>query len=300
MFNIKSFIVLTVIFLPLFIFSQNAKENEQKEIEEGYILFPKCEGLSKERFYTCNSDQLGKFISNHIVYPVEALNKELEGKVLVRYIITSEGRVNFFVNKEKTSGDSILLQVAVNIVGNLKDSINQGNLKVIPSKIAGKNADSYYTLPLQFKLFKKEDINKFYQKKIIIATYRTIEKTVQFRKDTEGNIYAYLLLPDKSEKLLITLSNQENSANFTEEELSYLFLYNLTFSKSEILLTTGTLNNKEYEIFIDKGVNNDYLQASSSEIRINIYSPALYNKPVDTLFNFEQLFNSPYAALLFK
>lgn len=281
--NINNKKILFLLFLfPVLIFSQNR--------EEGYMLFPKCKELvmEEQELYECNSHELQKFIARHLEYPEKAIQEGYEGKVYVKYILTAEGKFKIsVVSKNKT--DSSLTDAALQVMYKLNDSINGGDIKIIPAKVKGKTINSHYRLPIQFTLTKRTvDATK----KIVIITYRTSEKTVQFRRDLAGNIYAYGLFPE-GEKMLLKIDGDTDPLQLTSEEQSYLFLYNLTFLKSEVLLTLGEIDGINYELFIDKDV-------FPSGMKINVYTDDNPNEPVEIFQNTDELFLSKYAPLIFK
>lgn len=267
---------------------------------DGYILFPKCEKLSDNELQSCNSYELTKFISHYLQYPEVALNKGYEGKVLVKYILTSEGKLEASVVKQDQVHPS-LDNAALEVINKLKDSIDYGKIRIIPAKVDGKRVNSYYQLPIRFRLpdegpkQRQEDTKR----KIVLATYRTSEKSIQFRRDLDGNIYAYSLLP-KKEEMLIKISGNTDPEFLTDQEKAYFFLYNLTFLKPEVLLTLGKIDGKEYEVYIDKHLEPDKDVGETSKMYISVYISGKLNEPVDVFSTVDQLFDSKYASLLFK
>jgi ribosomal protein L31E len=265
---------------------------------DGYILFPKCKELEDNKLRECNIYELRKFISHHLEYPQIVIDDEYEGKVSVRYALTPEGELE--ISNEKNLEHSSLNEAAIRVMQELNDSIRSGKFKVIPAKINGVAVRSSYRIPIRFTLPKKEtEVGD--KKKMVIATYRTSEKTVQFRRDLEGNIYAYSLFPQE-EKFLAKMDGNKDPTTLTEEERSYFFLYNLTFLKPEILLTLGNIEGKEYELFIDKskGEEDDDPDSESPDIYIKVYSLDHPKKLIEVFTNVDQLFESKYAVLLFK
>lgn len=81
------------------------------------------------------------FIKNNIKYPKDALAQKLEGKVIVRFIVTREG---------KSEGISVLKGVsstidaeAIRVIGLIN------NWK--PGKLKGKVVNVWYTIPVTFE-----------------------------------------------------------------------------------------------------------------------------------------------------
>jgi hypothetical protein len=246
----------------------------------------------------CGAYELKKFIAHHLEYPEIAVDRKYEGKVWVKYILTTEGSLDAFLDKGNQV-DPSLEKAAMQVMQELKDSIESGVFKVIPGKSDGKLVQSFYKMPFSFILPKEENAKGKREKKIVIATYRTSEETVQFRRDLEGNIYAYSLLP-KEEKMLIKIDGNKDPVMLTEEEQSYFFLYNLTFLKSKILLTLGKIDGKEYEVFIDKNGEEEAISFENSDMHIKVYSSENHTSPIEIFSDVDQLFSSKYAVLLFR
>jgi hypothetical protein len=284
---------LFLVVLPIASFAQNQEET-------GYILFPKCNKLSNDDLKECNSYELKKFIAHHVEYPQVALDGEFEGKVFVQYKLTAKETLEEILIKKDGQVHPSLNDAAMKVVQKLKDSIDSGVFQVVPMKVKGRPMSSFYKIPIHFVLpsderQKRKDIGK-----IVIATYRTSEKTVQFRRDLEGNIYAYLLLPAE-EKMLIKISGEKDPITLTPEEQSYFFLYNLTFLKPEILLTLGEVDGKKYELFIDKNrEEKDSTTTDKSSMCIKVYSVENPNIPIEVFTHVDQLFSSKYSVLLFR
>lgn len=83
-----------------------------------------------------------KFIQSNLVYPVSSKSKGIQGKVIIRFCVTSIGNI------EKAE-----------VVRGLDPECNKEALRVInllptwtPGKQDGKNIRVYYTIPIQFKL----------------------------------------------------------------------------------------------------------------------------------------------------
>ncbi len=92
--------------------------------------------------YPGGEKALSDFIKNNIKYPKEALTEKLEGKVIVRFIVTKEG---------KSEGISVLKGVnpaidaeAIRVIGLIKNWE--------PGKLNGKVVNVWYMIPVTFEL----------------------------------------------------------------------------------------------------------------------------------------------------
>jgi len=78
----------------------------------------------------------------NLVYPEDAYNNNVEGKVLIRFVISKDGAViNVTVLR---SADASLDRAALEAVKKLP--------KFIPGKQGGKPVNVWYTLPIVFKI----------------------------------------------------------------------------------------------------------------------------------------------------
>ncbi len=87
-------------------------------------------------------DELFKFLRNKIRYPVIALEKGIQGKVVIQFIITSSGKIeNITISK---SVNHYLDLEAMRLIKLLPDWT--------PGKISGKPVNVRYTLPVNFRI----------------------------------------------------------------------------------------------------------------------------------------------------
>ncbi len=120
-----------------FSFSKKAEDNEK--------AFTTVETIPE---FKGGIDALMNYIGNNLKYPADAIDKGIEGKVLIRFIVTKEGKVS---NAEVLRGiDPSCDAEALRVVEAMPDWI--------PGKQKGENVNVYYTLPISYKLgHKKED-----------------------------------------------------------------------------------------------------------------------------------------------
>lgn len=90
------------------------------------------------------NEELGKWIQDHIQYPLSAAKEKIEGRVIVEFVITREGFVS-----------------APRVVRGISDALNKEALRVIrslpqwtPGYSNGKPVHTRYTYPVTFKLAK--------------------------------------------------------------------------------------------------------------------------------------------------
>lgn len=89
------------------------------------------------------------FIANNLKYPVEAQTNGIQGKVFLRFVISSLGKTTKI--EVVKSIDPALDKEAVRVVESLPDWI--------PGKQNGVNVNVYYTLPVSFKLNSSKENN---------------------------------------------------------------------------------------------------------------------------------------------
>lgn len=83
-----------------------------------------------------------EWLRDNIKYPAEAIEKGIEGRVIVTFVVTKDGKIT---NAEVVrSSDPLLNEEALRVLRFMPDWI--------PAKRNGQNVDLQYTLPLTFRL----------------------------------------------------------------------------------------------------------------------------------------------------
>ncbi len=80
------------IFVLLFFVQLNAQDDVFTEADQ-MPYFMGCGNMDSEEKRNCSNNNLIRFISNELVYPAAATQKEIEGTVYVSFIINEEGKV---------------------------------------------------------------------------------------------------------------------------------------------------------------------------------------------------------------
>ena len=109
-------------------------------------LFKKCKNEPLLKQGKCFEKQMAKHIINNFNYPTEAINKKIEGRILVQFIINENGEVSN-IKKKGPKGTDLLKQEAVRLISKLPKFI-AGEHNGIPVKVK-------YGLPIIFRLPKK-------------------------------------------------------------------------------------------------------------------------------------------------
>jgi protein TonB len=87
---------------------------------------------------------LRKYLSENLVYPPTAIEKELEGKCYIRFVITAKGKITDISIARKVPNCPECDQEAIRLVAGMPDWK--------PGKVNGKPVDSIYNLPIMFAL----------------------------------------------------------------------------------------------------------------------------------------------------
>jgi protein TonB len=88
-------------------------------------------------------DSLHKFISRELQYPEEAIKKQIQGLVFVKFVVEKDGSIT---NIQVVRGIYPLLdEEAVRVIKNMPPWI--------PAEKNGKKVRSQFTLPIVFKLY---------------------------------------------------------------------------------------------------------------------------------------------------
>ena len=149
-------LILTSIAFVLFgfmpVFSQVVVE-ERMEILSPDIRDQMVEPISNEQpsIFTIvekmpefkgGTEALKKFIQDHLVYPKDAIEQEIQGTVYIKFIVRANGKLTNF-----------------EVLRSLLPSMSKAALDVVqltagdwtPGEQNGKKVDVYYTIPVKFK-----------------------------------------------------------------------------------------------------------------------------------------------------
>lgn len=125
----------------------NAKGVQEKEDPIPFLLveekpkFMACEDVPKEKEAACFKEQLDKHVIRYFYYPKEAIDKGIEGRVIVSFQINPNGSVTI----RDVRGISKLLEVAAK-------EIFEKLPTFIPGKQGGKLVPVTFNYPINFKL----------------------------------------------------------------------------------------------------------------------------------------------------
>lgn len=111
------------------------------ETIEEPVLFPGCENINKRESFKCFQDKMNQHIKNNFRYPQKAMNNNIQGKVIVTYIIDKDGEIT---NITTTGADAILQKEAKRIIS-LLPKMTPGKQKGIPVKVR-------HVVPITFKI----------------------------------------------------------------------------------------------------------------------------------------------------
>lgn len=125
--------------------------NVVREHKDEIIVEEKHEAPVKEEIFNAveqmpqfpgGEAELLKYISTHIKYPTMAAENNIQGRVVVKFVVQKNGKVGDVIVLRGKDPD--LDKEAVRVVKTLPD--------FIPGKMNGQSVAVWYTLPIQFKL----------------------------------------------------------------------------------------------------------------------------------------------------
>ena len=105
--------------------------------------FPDCIDVEKSAQMDCFQTQMQKHIKENFNYPVEAMEKNIQGRIQLEYLINKNGEVE--ITEVKGPENSELLQEEAKRIISLLP-------KFIPGKHNGKAIAVRNVIPLTFKL----------------------------------------------------------------------------------------------------------------------------------------------------
>lgn len=133
--NVSVYYLMTIGF-----FDKNGKSKLHTDGGDTIYTF-----VEKQPEFPGGIDSLMSFLAHHIKYPKEALDKNIEGKVLVQFVVDNDG---------KTRNAKVLKGIGG---GCDEEAIRVVNAMPLwkPGMHGGKNVSVFFTLPIQFQFEKK-------------------------------------------------------------------------------------------------------------------------------------------------
>lgn len=118
------------------------KTEEGEDVYENGVLIGHT-GYKKARF--AEGDQaLMKYVYEKTKYPQEALEKGIQGRVIVRFVVTKEGKIEDITTIRQVH--PLLDQEAIRVIESMPDWI--------PAEEPSGKVNSYFYLPINFLLAK--------------------------------------------------------------------------------------------------------------------------------------------------
>lgn len=122
----------------------NYAENHSELIDfKNVHQIPQFKTCSKENTNDCFYEEMSNHIKKHFRYPTKAIKKDIQGDLLVQFIINKEGLIKEILISGP-DGTNLLKEEAKRIVEKLP--------KFIPAKHNGKTVEVRYELPMNFIL----------------------------------------------------------------------------------------------------------------------------------------------------
>ena len=127
------FILLTALIVGMMTMPCYAQDEDPGEVFRAVEQMPAFPG---------GDAALMKYINEHLQYPPLAMENNIEGRVIVQFVVTKAGKIGDV--KVVRSVDSALDAEAVRVVRTFPD--------FIPGRSNGKPVNTWYTLPITFRL----------------------------------------------------------------------------------------------------------------------------------------------------
>jgi len=152
---VKPKLIIGSLLISVSAYAQNAPQNNQIQqnttpvFEERITCYDVVEQMP---FYPGGEAELSKFISENIKYPYSAIKHKIQGRVIVRFIVTKQGTIDKIEVLRSLSPDCD--KEAVRVISYMP--------KWIPGKQNGVKVSAWFTLPIQFKLDTHQKTTKIY------------------------------------------------------------------------------------------------------------------------------------------
>lgn len=109
--------------------------------------------VDKQPTFIYGQDSLMRFLSDNIKYPKEAREKNISGRVVIKFEVNPRGWVSN-IKLLRSSGNDLLDNEALRVVSifSPNEISDKTTLYWFPGVLKGKNVSSYFLLPISFKL----------------------------------------------------------------------------------------------------------------------------------------------------
>ncbi|SMO74263.1 TonB family C-terminal domain-containing protein [Saccharicrinis carchari] len=128
----------TLLFTIIFAILSLSAYTQSEEIQAEKIY----ETVNQVPVFTKNRGHVQKYLSKNLQYPVDALAKAVEGKVLVSFVVSSSGNIKDIRLEEGLTPSTN--EEALRVVGTME--------KWKPAKLDGRNVATQVTIPVHFYL----------------------------------------------------------------------------------------------------------------------------------------------------
>lgn len=136
----KKILILAFLFVAFGSYAQEGVKVKGNKVTTKEIapVWPGCEGSAEDK-KDCFLKSLSKHISANFKYPAEAYNNNVEGKVIVSFIINKEGKVEIL---SATGPNDLLVEEAK------RNILQIPQMK--PGERGGQPTEIKYTVPFTF------------------------------------------------------------------------------------------------------------------------------------------------------
>ncbi|MBI1225868.1 MAG: hypothetical protein GC192_11585 [Bacteroidetes bacterium] len=151
----KQLLIIFLLAFTLPLLAQN--DTTIYKIVEEVPRFPGCEMLDTTIAVKnqCAQRALLIFINQNVNYPYEAREKNIQGSVVVSFVVEKDGYIsnpNLLKDLEGGCGEE-----AMRVINGMNDALKEAKLTWVPGKNNGKVVRSLVSIPIKFKLEEPKD-----------------------------------------------------------------------------------------------------------------------------------------------
>lgn len=141
----KNFLLILILFSGFFIQAQTDSVATDQPVQDPPIVGSENYNVVEQMpEFPGGQDAMMKFISKNVKYPENAIQNNVEGKVVLKFVVNTQGEIRDIEVISKVKYGYGLEEEAIRVIKKMP--------RWTPGKLNGKPVNVYFSLPISFRL----------------------------------------------------------------------------------------------------------------------------------------------------